>query len=163
MTGICAGQQWLAGEVDLCSAALPFQARGQNHSHESSSPQGFVGGSRDGPFDEVICGVTGSKGGSSSTSPFAKALLLLLAAKAFTSYTNRPKALQAPRAPDKTDTSSATHPPSDISGRAEFERARCTTQTPHEWGPRPPGHILGWSWSKRARSARSAAEGAWAL
>jgi uncharacterized protein YidB (DUF937 family) len=61
-----------------------------------------------GLFDQVIGGVTGSQGGSSSTSPVVKALLLLLAAKAFTSYTNRPKASQAPRAPDKADTSSDT-------------------------------------------------------
>ena len=56
-----------------------------------------------GLFDQVIGGVTGSQGGSSSTSPVVKALLLLLAAKAFTSYTNRPKASQAPRAPDNTN------------------------------------------------------------
>ena len=61
-----------------------------------------------GLFDQVIGGVTGSQGESSSTSPLVKALLLLLAAKAFTSYTNRPKASQAPRAPDKTNTSSDT-------------------------------------------------------
>jgi len=63
-----------------------------------------------GLFNQVIGGVTGSQGGSSSTSPVVKALLLLLllAAKAFTSYTNRPKASQAPRAPDKTDASSDT-------------------------------------------------------
>jgi uncharacterized protein YidB (DUF937 family) len=61
-----------------------------------------------GLFDQVIGGVTGSQGGSSSTSPVVKALLLLLAAKAFTSYTNRPKASQAPRVPDNTDTSSDT-------------------------------------------------------
>ena len=61
-----------------------------------------------GLFDQVIGGVTGSQGESSSTSPLVKALLLLLAAKAFTSYTNRPKASQAPRAPDKIDTSSDT-------------------------------------------------------
>ena len=61
-----------------------------------------------GLFDQVIGGVTGSQGESSSTSPLVKALLLLLAAKAFTSYTDRPKASQAPRAPDKTNTSSDT-------------------------------------------------------
>jgi uncharacterized protein YidB (DUF937 family) len=55
-----------------------------------------------GLFDQVIGGVTGSQGESSSTSPLVKALLLLLAAKAFTSYTDRPKASQAPRAPDNT-------------------------------------------------------------
>ena len=61
-----------------------------------------------GLFDQVIGGVTGSQGGSSSTSPVVKALLLLLAAKAFTSYTNRPKASQASRAPNKINPSSDT-------------------------------------------------------
>ena len=74
-----------------------------------------------GLFDQVIGGVTGSQGGSSSTSPVVKALLLLLAAKAFTSYTNRPKASQAPRAPDKTDTSSDTIQSGILKGAPSFQ------------------------------------------
>src|SRR4051794_17486854 len=40
-----------------------------------------------GLLDHVLGGVSGSQPGASSTSPLVKALMLLLAAKAFTSYT----------------------------------------------------------------------------
>src|ERR687886_47866 len=50
-----------------------------------------------GLLDQVLGGVTGSQGSTSSTSPLVKALLVLLAAKAYTTYTHRSQQPEAAR------------------------------------------------------------------
>ena len=92
-----------------------------------------------GLFDQVIGGVTGSQGESSSTSPLVKALLLsplllLLAAKALPATLTAPK-LRKLLARRIRPTQAPTRSRAAFSGRAEFERAEYPTQTPHEWRP----------------------------